>query len=262
MNKKANAFSLCDVHFSYDGDEALSGVTLDVAAGEYVCLIGPNGAGKTTLLRLMSGAVKPSSGEVRILDTPVRRLARLEIARRVAVVTQESGATFPFTVEEVVLMGRFPHLGPYGFEGPRDFEAADEAMRMTETLEFRDRHIHDLSGGERQRVIIARALAQEAEILLLDEPTSFLDIKHQVEITRLVKRLKEDKDLTIVATSHDLNLAAAFSDRLVLLKEGRVFMDGPPRDVISESVLSQAYETAVHVEEWDQGRFVTPRFHD
>lgn len=261
MNKKANVFSLSDVHFSYDGEEAVSGVTLDIAAGEYISLIGPNGAGKTTLLRLMSGILKPSRGEVWIMETPAGRLGRVEIARRVAVVPQESGVTFSFTVEEVVLMGRFPHLGPYGFEGPHDFEAAHEAMRVTETIEFRDRHIQDLSGGERRRVIIARALAQEAEILLLDEPTAFLDIKHQVEIMTLIKRLKEEKDLTVVTTTHDLNLAAAFSDRMVLLKEGRLFKDGPPREVISEEVLSQAYETAVDVKEWEGGRFVAPRFH-
>ena len=248
-----------DVHFAYDAQEAVSGVTLEVAAGEYVSLIGPNGAGKTTLVRLVSGVLKPARGEVRIMGVPAGRLGRLEIARRAAVVPQESAFLFPFTVEEVVLMGRFPHLGAYGFEGPHDMEAAREAMEATETLGFAERPIQELSGGERQRVIIARALAQEAGILLLDEPTAFLDIKHQVEITTLVNRLRSEKDLTVIATSHDLNLAAAFSDRLVLMKEGRLFKEGPPREVIDEAVLSEAYGTPVMVGHLEGGRFVAPR---
>jgi iron complex transport system ATP-binding protein len=248
-----------DAHFSYNGKEAVAGVTLSVASGEYVTLIGPNGAGKTTLLRLLSGVLAPARGRVEIFRRESGKMSPLEVARRVAVVPQGSSIVFPFTVEEVVLMGRFPHLGPYGLEGKRDISAAREAMRITETEQFAERPIQELSGGERQRVIIARALAQEPEVLLLDEPTAFLDIKHQVEISTLVNRLRDEKKLTVVATGHDLNLAAAFSDRLVLLKEGRVFAEGTPGEVIREDVLAAAYEAPVQVREWEGGRFVAPR---
>lgn len=259
MNRAETALGAYDVRFAYDGEEAVGGVTLEVERGEYLSLLGPNGAGKTTLLRLMSGVLGPSSGRVEIFGRDVCQMRRLEVARSVAVVPQDATVAFAFTVEEVVLMGRFPHLGPYGFEGRRDLEAAHEAMRLTETLDFAERTIQELSGGEKQRVIIARALAQEANILLLDEPTAFLDIKHQVEITSLVKGLKNEKDLTVVAVGHDLNLAAAFSDRLALLKEGRVFAAGTPEEIIREEVLSKAYGTDVYVGEWEEGRFVAPR---
>jgi len=158
-----------------------------------------------------------------------------------------------------VLMGRFPHLGPYGFEGREDFAAAREAMRLTGTESLASRPVGELSGGERQRVIIARALAQEAEVLLLDEPTAFLDLRHQVDIARLVGELKKRRGLTVVAASHDLTLAARSSDSLVLLKEGEVFASGAPDEVVREEVLSEAFETGVYVGEWEEGRIVAPR---
>ncbi len=157
-------------------------------------------------------------------------------------------------------MGRFAHLGAYGFEGARDVEVARNAMRATEVEHLRARSILELSGGETQRVIIARALAQEARILLLDEPTAFLDIKHQVEITSLVKNLQAENGLTVISISHDLNLAAAFSQSLLLLKEGSVFASGSPDEVIREEVLSEAYDTSVRVRHLDEGRIVAPRF--
>ena len=262
MSEDCKALKTEDAHFSYDGEEALAGVTLEVERGRYVSLIGPNGAGKTTLLRLISGVLEPSRGKVEILGRDAAELTRREMARRVAVVPQETAIIFPFTAEEVVLMGRFPHLSPYGFESAGDLAVAREAMRLTETEAFAERAIQDLSGGERRRVIIARALAQEADILLLDEPTAFLDIKHQVEITALVQRLKKERDLTVVAASHDLNLAAAFSDTLVLLRRGKVFACGPPDQVVREEVLSEAYGTGVYVGEWEEGRFVAPRIRE
>ena len=252
-----------EVSFSYEGkgpDFAVSGASLYVEKGEFVSLIGPNGSGKTTLLRLLSGVIRPSKGRVEIFGRDARRMPRREIARVVAVVPQETTSVFPFTVEEIVLMGRFPHLGPYGFEGQRDIEAAREAMRLTDTLQFAERHIEDLSGGERQRVVIARALAQGSEILLLDEPTVFLDIRHELEIATLVKDLQRERELTVVAASHDLNLAAAVSDRLVLLKEGRVCAEGRSADVLREDILSGAYETKVTVGALAGRPFVAPDF--
>jgi iron complex transport system ATP-binding protein len=258
----SKALRAIDVHYSYGGAgtaEAVAGVTVEVERGEFVSLIGPNGSGKTTLLRLFSGSLKPRAGRVEVFERDAARMGRKELARTVAVVPQETSVAFPFTVEDVVLMGRFPHLGPYGFEGEHDFAVAREALAATDTLAFAARYIQDLSGGERQRVIVARALAQEADILLLDEPTAFLDIRHQVEITRLVRRLRDEKNLTVVTASHDLNLAAAFSDRLVLLKDGKVFADGAPGDVIREDVLEAAYETEVFVGKGQGGPFVVPR---
>lgn len=260
------ALKAIDVHYDYGGAtggaavcEAIRGISVDIARGEFVSLIGPNGSGKTTLLRLLSGSLSPDRGTVEIFGRDARAMRRREAARKVAVVPQETSVAFAFTVEEIVLMGRFPHLGAYGFEGEHDLELAREAMKLTETLKFAGRSIQDLSGGERQRVIIARALAQEADVLLLDEPTAFLDIRHQVEVSRLVGNLKKEKGLTVVAASHDLNLAASFCDRLVLLKEGEVFAEGPPEEVIDESILGEAYETEVFVGNWEEGPFVVPR---
>jgi len=258
----SKALRAMNLRYSYGGRgavEAIAGVTLDVERGEFVSLIGANGSGKTTLLRLLSGALKGDEGRVEIFERDAARMTRREIARTVAVVPQDTTVAFAFTVEDVVLMGRFAHLSAYGFEGEHDFAVAREALRATDTLLFAERYIQDLSGGERQRVIVARALAQEADILLLDEPTVFLDIRHQVEISRLVRRLQMEKNLTVVAASHDLNLAAAFSDRLVLLKDGKVFADGTPAEVIRKDVLEAAYETDVYVGNWEEGPFVVPR---
>ena len=260
----SKALEAIDVHYAYDGAggaaaEAVSGVSLEVAEGRVRLASRPNGSGKTTVLRLLSGVLRPQSGSVRVFGEEAWRMARRKAARTIAFVPQETSVTFPFTAEDIVLMGRFAHLGPYGFEGEHDREVARAAMEATGTLPFAGRYVQDLSGGERQRVIIARALAQEARILLLDEPTAFLDIRHQVEIARLVRRLKDEKGLTVVNVSHDLNLAAAFSERLVLLKAGRVFASGAPAEVLREEVLREAYETDVYVGTWDAGPFVVPR---
>jgi iron complex transport system ATP-binding protein len=254
-----NALSAANVSFSYDGTDAVSADSLAVAPGEFISLIGPNGSGKTTLIRLLAGVIPPKSGAVSLFGRDLRLVPRREIARSIAVVPQETSSVFPFTVEEIVLMGRFPRLGPYGFETKADLDVARDAMRLTGTLDFAARPIDELSGGERQRVIIARALAQEARVLLLDEPTAYLDLKHQVEISALVKSLQRSQSLAVVAASHDVNLAAAFSDRLVLLKSGAVFAQGSPRDVVTPAVLSAAYEIEVTVGTLDGAPFVAPR---
>lgn len=256
----SDAVRAIDLHFSYDAKEAVSGVSLAVGTGQFVSILGPNGSGKTTLIRLLAGALSPAAGRVEIFGRDISRTPRREAARTIAVVPQGTDVVFPFTVEEVVLMGRFSRLGPYGFEGEHDLEVAREAMRLTDTHRFAARLINDLSGGERQRVIIARAIAQEPRILLLDEPTTFLDIRHQVEITALVRSLQSEKGITVVAASHDLNLSAAVSDRMVILKGGRVFAEGAPSEVMREEVLEAAYETRVCVEKGRGGLFVIPRF--
>ena len=212
-----------------------------------VALIGPNGSGKTTLLKLLSGALRPTAGEVRLEGRPLADLSARGRARRVAVVPQDTSMTFDFTVIETVLMGRTAYLGLFGVEGPEDLAATHEAMRRTGTLPFSARLLSHLSGGERQLVVIARALAQRPRLLLLDEPTAYLDIRHRLEIYGLLSRLNREEGLTIVTTSHDINLAARFCGRIILIKDGRVRADGAPAEVFRPEILSEVYETKLHV---------------
>ena len=230
-----------------DGAEILRGVDLEVPRGDFLGLLGPNGAGKTTVLRLLSGVLRASAGRVEVEGRDVAAISARTLARTVAVVPQESAPTFPFLVEEVVLMGRSPHLGRLAFEGDRDREIAERAMRETATLDFASREMGSLSGGERQRVLIARALAQEPRLLLLDEPTSFLDLRHRVELFRLLERLNRERGLTVVAVSHDLNLAARHCRRIALARDGRIVADGPPESVLVEQTLRDVYGVAVRV---------------
>ncbi|HEY3176342.1 MAG TPA: ABC transporter ATP-binding protein [Candidatus Polarisedimenticolia bacterium] len=236
-----------DLRFGYLGTPLFDGISMKVEPGEMTALIGPNGSGKTTLLRLLSGALRPASGEVRLGGRKVADLSARERARLVAVVPQESSATFDFTAMETVLMGRTAYLSFLGVEGPEDIAAAREAMERTTTLAFAGRLLSHLSGGERQLVVIARALAQRPRALLLDEPTAFLDIRHRLEIYELLARLNREEGLTIVTTSHDINLAARYCRRIVLIKEGSVRADGPPERVFDPVILSQVYETPLRV---------------
>jgi iron complex transport system ATP-binding protein len=247
-----------DVHVRIDGARILNGLDLDLAAGDFVGLLGPNGAGKTTLLRVLSGVLPPSSGRVTVDGRPVASLSPRELARIVAVVPQETAATFPFLVEEVVLMGRSPHLGRLEFEGRRDHEIAACAMRETETSEFANREIGSLSGGERQRVYIARALAQEPRLLLLDEPTSFLDLRHRVGLFRLLERLNEERGLTVLTVSHDLNLAARHCRRLALVRAGAVVEQGAPTDVLTTRTLRDVFGVDARVRTDSGAPFVLP----
>jgi iron complex transport system ATP-binding protein len=241
------ALRLRDVHFSYGGPEVLAGIDLEVDAGELVAVLGPNGAGKTTLVRIATGGLAPSRGSVSLFGNPLGELPRRERARRVAVVPQESRAVFDFTVREIVRMGRAPHLGLLGIEGPADRDAAEEAMRETDLLELADHRMAELSGGEKQRVLIARALAQGSPLLLLDEPTAYLDIRHRLEVYRLARDLRASRGLTVLSVSHDINLAARFCPRVVLLHRGRVLADGPASEVITSGSLREVYGTEVRV---------------
>ncbi|BAS29322.1 ABC transporter ATP-binding protein [Limnochorda pilosa] len=238
---------LTDVHAGYPGRPVLRGVSLAVREGEFLGLIGPNGVGKTTLLRVAAGLLVPDRGHARLGGRPVQGIPRRELARQVAVVGQAAPASFGLTAWEVVLLGRLPHLRRFQREGPRDLQAAAEAMRLTGTEKLRDRRVDRLSGGEAQRVQLTRALAQEPEILLLDEPTAHLDIGHQVEFLDLLLRLNRERRLTIVASLHDLNLAAQYCRRLVLLEGGRVRAAGTPEEVLTEPILASTYGTPVRL---------------
>ncbi len=244
MTSPLEARGLC---FSYGRERVIDGVSLAVSPGETLGVIGPNGSGKSTLLRVLSGVVEPESGEVRLHGRSLAEYSRRELARRIAVVPQDTVIDFPFSVTEVVLMGRSPHLGSFAFESDRDVEAAREAMARTGVSAFAQRSIHELSGGERQRVVLARALAQEASILLLDEPGAFLDIRHEVEIYDLLHDLAREGK-AIITVLHDLNLAALYCDRVALLKAGRLFRIGPPSEVITYAALTEVYETEVYVD--------------
>jgi len=235
------------LRFSYGPVPVIDDVSLTLRRGEMLGVIGPNGSGKSTLLRLLSGVLRPQAGAIAIHGQPLATYARRELARAIAVVPQDTLIEFPFSVTEVVLMGRSPHLGGFAFEGDRDLEVARAAMRRTGVLELADRSIHALSGGERQRVILARALAQEAGILLLDEPGAFLDIRHEVEIYDLLQEL-QGEGRSVISVLHDLNLAALYCDRVALLKAGRLVRLGPPAEVITYALLTEVYETEVYVD--------------
>jgi len=236
------------VSFKYGEQWVLRGIDFEVEKGDFLGVIGPNGSGKTTLLRVIDGILRPQEGEVRLEGTEIGRLRRDALARSVAVVPQYSALAFPFSVEEVVLMGRSPHLGRWRFEGEQDHRIAREAMEMTDTLALAARDMESLSGGERQRVLIARALAQEPRLMLLDEPTAFLDIRHQVDFFDRIRALNRDRGLTIVAVTHDINLAAHYCDRVILLKDGRIEAAGSVEAVITDENIRRAYETRVLVD--------------
>ncbi len=236
-----------DLVFAYAAQPVLQGLSLGVERGRLLSILGPNGSGKTTLLRILVGLLEPASGAVLLGGVRLEEIPRAALARRVAYVPQETLSSVAFTVLETVLMGRSPHTGALGFETPGDWHAAREALRRTDAEQFAERGLEELSGGERQRVIIARALAQEPELMLLDEPTAFLDIKHQHIIYGLLRRLVRERNLTVICVSHDLNLAAAYADSLVLVSSGRVAAAGSPAEVLRPEVLSPVYGTPVEV---------------
>ncbi len=232
----------------YDGREVLHDLSLSVARGELVGVLGPNGSGKSTLLRAVTGVLPLTSGEVELFGRSLGRLRRREIARRVGVVPQGGQTAFEFTVREIVAMGRTPHVGRLHGETTHDRAAIEAALARTDCGELADRLVSELSGGEAQRVIIARALAQEPELLLLDEPTAFLDLSHQIEVFELLRRLNRAEGLTVVCISHDLNLAALYCDRLVLLRDGRVADEGHPNDVVNAGRIKEVYGASVLVD--------------
>lgn len=229
------------VSFRYGALPTLSDVSFAIERGEMVGLIGPNGSGKSTLLRTITRVLEPESGEVQIAGKNLRRYRPSDLARRIAVVAQDDVLNFEFTVRDVVLMGRHPYLRRFEREGPKDLALVNQALQVTRTDHLADRLVTEVSGGERQRVAIARALVQEPEILLLDEPTSHLDINHQVEIFDLLKRQNVDHGLTVLAVLHDLNLAALYCKKLIMLSDGRIAAMGAPWEVISQELIQQVY---------------------
>ena len=252
-----SAISLERVTVTLGGREVVREVTAEIETGDWVALIGPNGAGKTSLLRAVAGLL-PCDGSVSLEGAPLAELGRRERAQRLALVPQEPRTPPWLTVAEYVLMGRTPYLRPLAREGDADHDAAARALSRLDLDELAERTLGTLSGGERQRVVVARALAQEASIVLLDEPTASLDIGHQQQALDLLDALRETEGLTLVAAMHDLTLAAQYADRVLLLDRGRVVADGAPADVLTEEALAQHYGARVRVVTLDDGVAVLP----
>jgi iron complex transport system ATP-binding protein len=250
--------SATDVTFGYASTPVLRGVSMDVPDRGFVGILGPNGSGKTTMLKVLAGTRRPASGRVVLDGQDLLGIPRAALARRMAVVPQETHLAFDYSVLEVVLMGRYPHLGTFEIEGPRDYAVARQALAATGTDAFEDRAFATLSGGEKQRVVIAAALAQiasasgqPAPLLLLDEPTAALDLAYQLEIASLLRELRQRMPLSIVLSTHDLNFASSLCSALVLLKDGRVLAAGPTERVLTASGVRDLYGVDADVRRHD-----------
>ena len=233
---------------------SIQGVSFDVREGEVLGVIGPNGSGKTSLLKLLAKVLQPEAGAVDVFGRALGQLSQQEVARSVALVPQDTVQPFPFTIAELVLMGRFPHHAPSWRFGGMEWETADElaladrVMREMDVRHLAHRYLHEVSGGERQRAVIARALVQEPRVLLLDEPTAFLDLNHQLDIMTVLRRVSRQQGLTVVMVSHDLNLASQVCDRLLLLRNGELQTLGTPEDVLRPEIIKQVYGCEVFVD--------------
>jgi iron complex transport system ATP-binding protein len=245
---------------SFQDKSILSNISLKVSAGEFFVIIGPNGAGKTSLLKILSGLQKADHGSVNIKGKNINAYTRRNLSQILAIVPQHIEVGFPFTVADAVIMGRTPHLGILGMESKNDFDIAEEAMNFTEVSHLAHRKLFQLSGGELQRVIIARAICQQPEIILLDEPTTALDPSHQLKIMDLMERFRKQNNTTIIMISHDLNLASMYGDILLLLKDGRVIQTGDPKTVLNKALLEESYGCRIMVDENPLGQVarVTP----
>jgi len=231
----------------YNKQRIIKNISLEIKKGDFLGIIGPNGSGKTTLLRLLSRVLPPQEGMILFLGQDIFKLDLKSFCQKTAFVSQDTVINFAFTVSEIVLLGRIPHLKRLQSETKLDRKKADDSMVLTDTLVLKQKMIDELSAGERQRVMIAKALAQEPVLLFLDEPTSHLDIGHQIQILDLLKKLNKESGLTIVMVLHDLNLASEYCNRILLLAEGKVFKEGPPEEVLTYQNIEQVYKTVVLV---------------
>ena len=255
------AYSLKDVAFSYskgkraESEAVLKELSCLILSGRVLGILGPNGSGKSTLLKLLARVLQPQKGTIEILSQSLAGLSQLDVAKRVALVPQETLQVFPFTIAEMVLMGRSPHhqgWGGWHWEDSQDWAVVQKAMEELDVAHLGNRLVTEVSGGERQRAVIARALVQEPQILLLDEPTAFLDLHHQLDIARIIKRLNRERGLTVVLVSHDLNLASQYCDQVLLLNHGRLAAMGSPQAVIKPEVIEAVYGCSVLVDRHPQ----------
>jgi len=237
-----------DVVFQYDSVKVLENVTFEACSGELTCILGPNGSGKTTLLKCIDNILKPKTGAILINGKVVSQLKREELARIIGVVPQNESTTYLYTVLDMVLMGREPYLGRFGDISRADLEIVEEVMKLTNIFHLVERTVNELSGGEFQRVLIARALAQDPKVLLLDEPTSHLDINHQLELMELIRRITKEKKLVTLMTTHDLNIAVRFGEKFLLLNSGKIYASGSFEDVFRPEILENVFRVKTKIQ--------------
>jgi iron complex transport system ATP-binding protein len=237
-----------NIAFGYGRAFHLENISFEMHKGDFWGVIGPNGSGKSTLLKVLSRIVKAQAGQITIDGVDAKTLSLAELAKRMAVVGSEAQFSFPYLVRDVVLMGRIPFVGRLSVYSARDHQIADSALRKTETWNYRDRYIHELSSGERQRVLLARALAQEPQILLLDEPTAHLDLHYEIDIFQILKSLNQSENLTILTVSHNLNLMAEFCNQLIVMQAGRCRRIGPPKEILTPDLLREVFRIDCRIE--------------
>ncbi len=249
MNTEAvPLFTISKGCFAYRANNVLQDIDLNLVPGQFYGLIGPNGSGKTTLLDLLTATRSLASGQLSFQGRPLADYAKKELATRIALVPQQFAMGFDFTVSELVLMGRYPHIPRFSNPTARDLDLVEKAMAVMQIQMLRHRLITDLSGGEKQRVVVARALAQDTEVLVLDEATANLDIHHTIEIMHVIRKLVRDEGRTVIAAIHDLNLAAAFCDQVIVLKEGRIFSAGPMAEVLTSQLIAEVFQVEAQVQ--------------
>ena len=243
------AIHVSELNHVYGQLPVLQNISLAIDRGDFFVIIGPNGSGKTTLMKIIAGILRLQKGELQVLNRSIQSYTRKALARKVAFVQQMVSIDFPFSVLELILMGRSPHQGVLGLGDKSDMNIAKETMIFTGIDHLADRRLYELSGGEQQRVMIARAICQNSEIILLDEPTASLDLAHQIRIMDLMEKLRAEKNVTVVMVSHDINLAAIYGQRLLLMKAGEIVSIGTPENVLREQTLEAAYGCPVFVDE-------------
>jgi iron complex transport system ATP-binding protein len=247
-------FQLTSLTFGYTSAPVLSGLSSAFDQGEFVAIVGPNGAGKSTLLKIMAGLIRGYDGSVEFCGKPLSALTPRGLAQRIAFVPQETHMVFPFTVGEIVMMGRLPHRSSALFDSPRDAERTHQSMLLTDTAALSSKSFTELSGGERQRVVLACALAQDPEVLLLDEPTVYLDLKHQMQFYDILERLNAERQMTIISVTHDVNLAARYARRMIAMRSGKFVADGSPEEVLTPQHLYDIFEITASVFRRPDGR--------
>lgn len=247
-----------NINFSYNGSRVLNGINLSVQTGRMLGILGANGAGKSTLLKILCGLLKPSSGESLYKNNSISKISKREVAKGIAYIPQDAMFAFPFTVKEVVLMGRAPYIGRFEFERDLDQEIADKALLSVGISHLKNRLISEVSAGEKQLASIARGLVQEPEVLILDEPATYLDIKHRTEIMTILKKLKDEDGISIIAATHDIFSSLFYFDEIIVLKEGKILAEGKSEEIVDGELLSRAYGIEVTVRKENGRVFIFP----
>lgn len=241
-------FELNELNFSYSESKntaegfSLKNINLTIERGDFLTVMGPNGSGKTTLIKIIAGLLKQNCGNVKFLGKEIDKYPYKELAKKISVVSQNNSSVFPFSVFEIIMMGRTPYFNIWGFENSNDFKIVNEAIELVDLTHLKNKGINEISGGELQRTFLARALAQQSEVIILDEPNAHLDFKHQISILNLIKNLNKEKNITIIAVLHDINIAAHYSDSIIFMKDGEIVLNGKTDDIISEENIKKVFE--------------------